>query len=82
MPDSTPTIRPAFHHVNLKTTRLQEMIDWYSGIVVGAEVNHQDDVGAWLSNDRGQSPHRPARLPGLRRRPEKDNPHRPSSQRL
>ena len=25
-----PVIHPKFHHVNLKTTRLQEMIDWYS----------------------------------------------------
>ena len=23
-------IHPKFHHVNFKTTRLQEMIDWYS----------------------------------------------------
>jgi catechol-2,3-dioxygenase len=42
---------PVLHHINLKTTRLQEMIDWY-GTVVGAEVNFQDDVGAWISNDR------------------------------
>jgi hypothetical protein len=28
------------HHVNLKTLRLQELIDWY-GLVVGAEVNFQ-----------------------------------------
>ncbi len=43
-------IHPKFHHVNLKTTRLQEMIDFY-GSLVGAEVVFQDDVGAWLSND-------------------------------
>ena len=43
-------IHPTFHHVNLKTTRLQEMIDFYA-VVVGAEVIHQDAVGAWLSND-------------------------------
>ena len=36
--------------MNLKTTRLQEMIDWYS-TVVGAEVLFQYDLGAWLSND-------------------------------
>jgi 2-polyprenyl-6-methoxyphenol hydroxylase-like FAD-dependent oxidoreductase/catechol 2,3-dioxygenase-like lactoylglutathione lyase family enzyme len=46
----TNPIRPMFHHVNLKTTRLQEMIDFY-GTLVGAEVIHQDTVGAWLSND-------------------------------
>ena len=31
---------PAMHHVNIKTTKLQEMIDWY-GLVVGAKVNFQ-----------------------------------------
>ena len=43
-------IRPTFHHVNLKTTRLQELIDWYTA-VVGAEVTFQDATGAWLTND-------------------------------
>ena len=45
-----PVIHPKFHHVNLKTTRLQEMIDFYRELV-GAEVIFQDQVGAWLSND-------------------------------
>ena len=42
--------QPTLHHVNLKTTRLQEMIDWYS-IVVGMRVNSQFPGGAFLSND-------------------------------
>jgi catechol-2,3-dioxygenase len=46
----TETIRPAFHHFNLKTTRLDELIEWYS-TVVGADVTFRDDVGAWLTND-------------------------------
>jgi catechol 2,3-dioxygenase len=46
----TAVIHPRFHHVNLKTTRLQEMIDFYRALV-GAEVIFQDQVGAWLSND-------------------------------
>ncbi len=46
----TTVIHPMFHHVNLKTTRLQEMIDYYRTLV-GAEVVFQDQVGAWLSND-------------------------------
>jgi catechol 2,3-dioxygenase len=50
MADPTNVIRPTFHHVNLKTTRLQEMIDFYATLV-GAEVMFQDEVGAWLSND-------------------------------
>jgi catechol 2,3-dioxygenase len=52
-------IHPTFHHVNLKTTRLQEMIDFY-GTLVGAEVIFQDQVGAWLSNDNAN--HRVALL--------------------
>jgi catechol-2,3-dioxygenase len=50
MSESSEVIHPKFHHLNLKTTRLQEMIDFYS-VLVGTEVLHQDDVGAWLSND-------------------------------
>ena len=41
-------IRPTFHHFNLKTTRLQELIDWYA-TVLGAEVTFQDATGAWLN---------------------------------
>jgi catechol 2,3-dioxygenase len=71
MPDTTAVIHPKFHHVNLKTTRLQEMIDWY-GTLVGAEVQFQDDVGAWLSNDEAN--HRIALLafPGFVDDPDKD----------
>ncbi len=50
MTATTTVIHPQFHHVNLKTTRLQEMIDFY-GTLVGAEVVFQFDGGAWLSND-------------------------------
>ncbi len=45
-----PSGPPALHHVNLKTTRLQEMIDWY-GTVVGAKPNFQFPTAAWLTND-------------------------------
>jgi catechol 2,3-dioxygenase len=64
-------IKPKFHHFNLKTTRLQEMIDWY-GTLVGAEVLFRDDVGAWLSNDAAN--HRIALLafPGFVDDPDKD----------
>lgn len=69
---SSDVIRPAFHHFNLKTTRLQELIDWYCA-VVGAEVLFQDEVGAWLSNDAAN--HRIALLafPGFVDDPEKDS---------
>ena len=37
---------PTLHHVNLKTTRLREMIDWY-GTVVGLKPQHVDPVGVF-----------------------------------
>jgi len=48
--DRADVIRPAFHHCNLKTTRLAEMTDWYCDLV-GAEVVFRNEIGAWLSND-------------------------------
>jgi catechol-2,3-dioxygenase len=42
--------KPALHHVTVKTTRLQAMVDWYA-TVIGAEVIFQDAVAAWLTND-------------------------------
>jgi catechol-2,3-dioxygenase len=47
---SGPIIRPVLHHVNLKTSRLEEMISWY-GDVVGLEVVFGFPGGAWLTND-------------------------------
>ena len=41
---------PVLHHVNLKTTRVQEMIDWYA-TVVGLTTIFQFPGGAWLTND-------------------------------
>ncbi|TPG38360.1 extradiol dioxygenase [Roseomonas nepalensis] len=57
-------IRPALHHVTLKTTRLDEMIAWY-GVVIGARVNFRDAMNAWMTNDAAN--HRIALLsaPGL-----------------
>jgi catechol 2,3-dioxygenase-like lactoylglutathione lyase family enzyme len=46
MSDEATALGPKSHHVNLKTTRLQEMIDWYAR-VVGAEVVFRDDTGAF-----------------------------------
>ena len=66
----TQIANPALHHVTFKTTRLQEMIDWY-GVVVGMKPNFQDGAGAWMSNDNAN--HRIAllALPGLIDDPEK-----------
>jgi catechol 2,3-dioxygenase len=47
---SNTMANPALHHINIKTTRLAAMIDWY-GTVVGMVVVHRAPVGAWLSND-------------------------------
>ena len=41
---------PVLHHVNLKTIRLQEMIDWYA-TTVGLTSVFQFPGGAWLTND-------------------------------
>ncbi|HKF90698.1 MAG TPA: VOC family protein [Acidimicrobiia bacterium] len=62
--DATQIVRPTMHHVNLKTTRLQEMIDWY-GIVIGARPNFQADVIAFLTNDDANHRIALTGLPGL-----------------
>jgi catechol 2,3-dioxygenase len=49
-PEERALARPVLHHVNLKTTRLQEMIDWYA-TVVGLTTVFQFPGGAWLTND-------------------------------
>ena len=55
---------PVLHHVNLKTTRMQEMIDWYER-VVGMEPSWIAPDACWLTNDGAN--HRLAMLavPGL-----------------
>lgn len=61
---------PVMHHVNLKTTRLGEMIDWY-GQVCGMRPNFRSEVIAFLTNDTAN--HRLALLavPGLIDDPDK-----------
>jgi catechol 2,3-dioxygenase len=43
-------LKPALHHVTLKTTRLQAMKDWYAA-TVGMTVTFEFEHGAWLTND-------------------------------
>lgn len=64
-------IAPALHHVNLKTTQVQAMVDWY-GAVVGSKATFQFPGGAWLTNDGAN--HRIAllALPGYEDDPNKD----------
>lgn len=63
-------IKPAFHHVTFKTSRLAEMVAWY-GVVVGARPTFQDANNAWTTNDEAN--HRVAFLsaPGLGDDPDK-----------
>ncbi len=48
--EKSTSAHPVLHHVNLKTTRLQEMIDWYA-TVAGLTSIFQFPGGAWLTND-------------------------------
>jgi catechol 2,3-dioxygenase len=66
------TIKPKLHHVTIKTSRLDEMIAWYSE-VIGAKVQFRDQVAAWTTNDEAN--HRIAFLavPGLGDDAEKTN---------
>jgi catechol-2,3-dioxygenase len=41
---------PAFHHVNLKTIRMTEMIEWY-GKVIGSRKQFQNEVMGFVTND-------------------------------
>lgn len=43
-------IKPQLHHLNLTTTRLQPMIDWY-GLVLGLTPTFAFPGGAFLTND-------------------------------
>jgi catechol 2,3-dioxygenase len=42
--------RPILHHVALKTTQLDRMVEWYE-LVAGCETNYKFPGGAWLTND-------------------------------
>jgi len=58
------TIKPTLHHVTMKTSRLDDMIAWYS-LVLGAQVQFRDATACWMTNDAAN--HRIAFLavPGL-----------------
>ena len=57
--------KPVLHHVTFKTTRLQEMVDWYDA-VVGCKPLYAFEGAAWTTND--QANHRIAFLttPGVK----------------
>ena len=71
----TTVIHPTFHHVNLKTTRLQEMIDFYAH--ARRRRGHLPGPGRRVAvQRRRQSPGRAARVPELRRGPREGHAHR------
>ena len=71
MSTDRPVIHPKLHHVNLKTTRLEEMIDWY-GVLLGTEVLLQHPFGAWISNDEANHRIALTAFPNFVDDPEKD----------
>ena len=68
--DDTTIIKPALHHVNLKTTRLDEMIEWY-GLVVGLQPNFRNPGIAFLTNDDANHRLALGAVPGLEPNPDK-----------
>jgi catechol 2,3-dioxygenase len=59
---SMTSIRPSLPHVTMKTSRLDETIEWYG---LCTQVQFRNEVAAWTSNDEAH--HRIAflALPGL-----------------
>jgi catechol 2,3-dioxygenase len=65
-----PVIKPALHHINFKTTRLNEMIAWY-GTVLGGTINFMDEHNAWMTNDEANHRFAFLSVPGLEDDPDK-----------
>src|SRR5207253_3166068 len=68
--DDQTVIKPAIHHVNLKTARLDAMIEWY-GKALGMEPNFRSEIIAFLSNDGANHRIALTALPGFQSDPEK-----------
>lgn len=69
--DAAPTCaRPAFHHVQLKTTRLDEMVAWYTR-TLGLIISHRGSGAAWLTNDEANHRIAIVSTPGLCDDPDK-----------
>jgi len=70
-PSSTEEVRFAkFHHINLFTTRLEEMRDWYE-VVLGMTVTFEFPMGCWMTNDEANHRIALTQVPGLVDDPEK-----------
>lgn len=48
--DGEGVIKPRLHHLFIKTSRLDEMKEWY-GVVLGLTPNFEWEAGAFMSND-------------------------------
>lgn len=70
MLDDTTVFKPPLHHINLKTTRLDAMVEWY-GTVVGLTPNFRLPIGAFLTNDAANHRIALTALPGFVDDPEK-----------
>ena len=71
-------IKPKLHHVTMKTSRLDEMIEWY-GKVIGAKVQFRDQVSG-VDHERPRQPsHRISCGARLIRRSGKSRPQRHAS---
>ncbi len=65
-------IQPKFHHVNLKTTRLQEMIDWYRTAASAPRCSSRPTTGRGCPTTRPTTGSRCCAFPGFVDDPEKD----------
>ncbi|MHB8694978.1 MAG: VOC family protein [Solirubrobacteraceae bacterium] len=68
--DDTTVFAPPLHHINLKTTRLDAMVEWY-GKAVGLKPNFYAPIGAFLTNDAANHRIALTALPGLVDDPDK-----------
>jgi catechol-2,3-dioxygenase len=62
--DEETVLTPALHHINLKTTRMDEIIEWY-GVVAGMTLNFRGEAGAFLTNDEANHRIAITAVPGL-----------------
>ena len=70
--NSEQLIIPILHHFNLKTTKLQAMIDWYTA-VVGSSGHLPVSRRRLVDERRSQPSHRLLTMPGYADDPEKDS---------
>ena len=66
-PDVMEVKIPILHHVNLKTIRMTEMIEWY-GKVIGARKQFQNEVMGFHHERCDPGANRPAHQPDADRR--------------